>query len=571
MSGLRLAGLLWLALCAATALADERILEFHSDIRIVAHGSMQVTERIRVRAEGADIRRGIYRDFPTDYRDRLGNRYRVSFEIQSLRRDGAPEPYFQERRSNGVRVYAGRADVLLGAGEYVYELRYVTDRQLGFFADRDELYWNVTGNGWDWPIDRASARVELPQAVEREALTMAGYVGLAGSTEQSYRAAIEAPGAAYIESSRELAPREGLTLVLSWPKGVIAEPTPIDRLKWLLSDNLSLLIAGVGFLVTLAYYLSIWRRLGRDPERGVIFPHYEPPEGISPASARHVMRMAYDAKAFTAAVINLAVKGYLSIEESDGDYTLRKDSRHSGTALAPGERALLDALLTGGNTVLLKNKNSSRMQGAMSAHRKSLKRDNYRTYFVTNSVYIAPAAAALAAIVGLIALFAEFTPFVLVSLVPTIALTPLFGWLLKAPTPIGRRLLDRLEGFKLYLNVAEKDELQLRNPPEKTPELFEAYLPFALALGVEQAWAEKFNAVFERLRADSGKAYAPIWYRGHFDSSGFGGNAGAMTAKLASAVGGAIAAAATPPGSASGGSGGGSSGGGGGGGGGGGW
>jgi uncharacterized membrane protein len=276
--------------------------------------------------------------------------------------------------------------------------------------------------------------------------------------------------------------------------------------------------------------------------------------------------MGYDSKAFTAAVINLAVKRHLTIDEHDGKYTL--EARGGGTeALAPGESALLGALFDSADRVRLENKNHRTVQRALRAHGRSLKRDNYRRYFVTNSIYTLPAAVMLVAAIAAIALFAEFTAAVVAVIAVTVVLTPLFAWLLKTPTAAGRRLLDKLDGFNLYLDVAEKDELDLKNPPEKTPELFEAYLPYALALGVEQRWSEKFDRVFARLREETGRAYAPAWYHGHWG----GRDIGSMTAKMAGAVGSAIASASTPPGSSSGAGGGGSSGGGGGGGGGGGW
>jgi uncharacterized membrane protein len=141
-----------------------------------------------------------------------------------------------------------------------------------------------------------------------------------------------------------------------------------------------------------------------------------------------------------------------------------------------------------------------------------------------------------------------------------------YVWL-KAPTRAGRKLLDKLEGFREYLDIAEQDEMNLKNPPDKTPQLFEAYLPFAMALDVEQHWAERFSGVFAHL-ADKGQAYQPVWYHGsHWHVTEPAGFAGIM----GSAVSSAIASSSTAPGSSSGGGGGGFSGGGGGGGGGGGW
>ena len=151
-----------LSLCALPLAAAESILHFFSDIEVHPDGAMTVTETIKVRAEGRQIKRGIYRDFPTDYKDRMGNNYRVGFELQSVLRDGTPEDHFIKRQSNGVRIYFGREDVYLKSGIYTYTMTYRTHRQLGYFADHDELYWNVTGSDWAFPIEQAGARVSLP-------------------------------------------------------------------------------------------------------------------------------------------------------------------------------------------------------------------------------------------------------------------------------------------------------------------------------------------------------------------------------------------------------------------------
>jgi uncharacterized membrane protein len=145
--------------------------------------------------------------------------------------------------------------------------------------------------------------------------------------------------------------------------------------------------------------------------------------------------------------------------------------------------------------------------------------------------------------------------------------TIFFAIIMKRPTMRGRKLLDEILGFKDYLEIAEKDELNLRNPPEKTPELFEAYLPFALALGVDQLWAEKFAAVLSSVREPGSTTYQPSWYNGSLNTMNLSG----ATSQLSSSLNTAISSSVAPPGSSSGGGGGGFSGGGGGGGGGGGW
>jgi len=627
--------LLLLLLITAGAHADERILDFHSAIIVYGDGSMLVTETIRVRAEGQQIRRGIYRDFPTDYRDSRGNRYRVGFNLVEILRDGRREDYHTERRQNGMRVYVGNAEHLLQAGEYTYTLSYRTDRQLGFFADHDELYWNVTGNGWSFPIDRAEATVQLPPSLSSNPLTLEAYTGRAGSQGRLYRATQPDQAMAWFETTHPLAANEGLTIVVGWPKGHVQEPTQQEQVRYLLNDNRELLVAGGGLLLLTFYYLLVWHRVGRDPAAGIIIPQYEPPAKFSPASLRFIRRMGYDHKAFAAALIGLAVKGLVRIDYLNGHYTAHRE-KAAATELAPGEHALLKHLFDASDSITFRQDDHRRIKTAIDAHKAALTRNYEKLYFTTNSAWLIPgillslATVVIAALqlpqgeeafagifmlvwlsgwsvgvvvlllgawsawrnafnggsyVSAIALSAFALPFVVgegfgiwallhftslsmvAVLLGVIALNLVFYHLLKAPTRAGRKLLDKIEGLHLYLDVAEKDELQLRHPPEKTPQLFERLLPYAMALDVEQRWAERFAAVFARLSAER-QEYSPSWYHGsQFNSHNLGGFAGSLGGAMSSA----ISSSSTAPGSSSGGGGGGSSGGGGGGGGGGGW
>lgn len=551
------------------ALGAERIISFHSNIDIAADGSMIVEETLRVVAQGDKIKQGIYRDFPTRYKDRHGNHFKVGFAVLGVSRDGAEEAWHDEDRANGVRVYIGKRGVYLSPGEYTYRIRYRTDRQLGFFAQHDELYWNVTGNGWAFTIDEASASVRLPVSVPAAELAMEGYTGAVGSKGGDFTADV-ADGVGRIHSTTPLASGEGLTLVFSWPKGIVREPTATQRIGHFFADNFGSLLSLLAVLCSGAYLFNAWRRYGRDPEAGVVFPHYEPPAGYSPASLRYVRRMGYDNATFTAAVINLAVKGYLRIEQEDQflgfgkRYVLTKTA--SEEPLAPGEDALLRRLFLSGDTVKLENRNHTVVSGAREAHKKALKRDYLDLYFKTNAALLVPTMTLCLVAFILGAMFGSALNFYFAMFVVAVLMHFLFLWLMKAPSARGRRLMDKSEGFKLYLEVAEKDDLNLRNPPQLTPELFEAYLPFAFALGVEQQWADRFSAVFARLEATGNRSYQPHWYAGGFAAN----DMGSFSKAVGSGLNSAISSAAKAPGSSSG-SAGGSSGGGGGGGGGGGW
>ncbi len=627
------AALLLICLLPGLGRAAERILSFDSRVVVEPDGRLRVTETIRVRSEGREIRRGIYRDFPTDYRGRAGERVRVGFTLLSAERDGRPEPWHSEMVANGLRVYLGDKDVVIPDGEHVYRLAYETTRQLGFFSDYDELYWNVTGNGWIFPIDRVRAVVALPPGA-RVPLQSAAYTGPAGSTGRAAKIEPLGGGEVAFTATQTLAPHEGLTVAVAWPKGLVAEPSREEELGRLLSDNAGTMLAGAGLVLLLGWYLYAWFTAGRDPEAGPVVPLFSPPEGLSPAACRYLSRLGFDHKALAAALIGLAVKGYLSIKESGDDYAVASTGKEAGRELATDEGKLLAALFSGGKSLSFARGSHRRVQGAEDALRTSLVRNFETKAFVTNRHLLVPgmvltvcilggiiwAADEPAAAVGLVVWlsFWSFACYGLASRLPqtwraastfgrrasalatTVFATPfflaeigglyvfattlslpatvifaatvgadlLFYHLLKAPTRLGRTLLDQIEGYRLFLCVAEKDRLAALNPPKVTPEVFEAGLAYALALDVEQEWAERFAAEMNEAGREIGR-HQPGWYSGsHWQLRG----PSAFSRSLGSSFAGSIAASSSPPGRSSGGSsGGGSSGGGGGGGGGGGW
>lgn len=151
--------------------------------------------------------------------------------------DGKPESYHFEDLSNGIRIYIGRQDVFLKPGAYTYTIRYSTGRQLGFFKDHDELYWNVTGNGWSFPIDRATATVQLPGVAEDKILEVDAYTGFTGGKGKDFFASTRSPGTVLFQTKRPLKPGEGLTIVVTWPKGYVAEPTITEKAQSFITDN----------------------------------------------------------------------------------------------------------------------------------------------------------------------------------------------------------------------------------------------------------------------------------------------------------------------------------------------
>lgn len=558
---------------AQAARAQERIQSYNSQVEIRADGSIDVTEEIKVHAEGNQIRRGIYRDFPTRYQDRMGNRVSVALQVLGVERNGVTEPWFTERMENGVRINTGNDSFLAVPADYTYTLHYRTTRQLGFFADHDELYWNAIGTGWIFPIESSTVVVKLPTAVPIEQLHAEGYTGPQGAKGTAYKAEIPEPGVARYTLTQPLGPYEGLTIVLTFPKGLIHQPTQSERTQWLLSDNKGVLVALVGFIGMIAYMVRQWQRVGRDPQKGIIIARYEPRPGQTPAGLRFMEKMGYDMRCFTGDVLALAVAGRLKIHKEDhrflsDTWSLERVDGPSSTPLSPGQRALLSGLFPGGMTTLeLKNTHASIVQAARTSHQKLLNDEYQPKYFKRNGGKVG-----MAFLIALITGVAAFVisggfgiPFIIAIVVLSIISMAVFSRLVMAPTLEGRALLDEIEGLKLYMKVAEKQELaSMRglDEPVLDAKRYEALLPYAVALQVEDAWTDKFTAAAGAAAA-ADAANNMGWYYGRGPIS----NLGSFANDIGSSFNSTISSASTPPGSSSGSGGGGSSGGGGGGGG----
>jgi uncharacterized membrane protein YgcG len=621
---------------------EERILHFDANVTVNDDGSLLVRETIKIQSTGEAMKHGIYRVFPTASQSRLGVRRTETFDIVGVERDGSPEAYHQEAGRDDVTVYLGSSNYLLPPGTHSYVLTYRTSRQLGFFPDHDELYWNVTGNKWSFPIDLATATVVLPQRIRNQVTSLDGYTGYAHDKGKDYTATRDAQSNPMFRAVN-LYPGQGLTIAVAWPKGLMQEPTKEEKQRQFVADNFAVAIGLAGLAVALLYYVVAWFLVGRDPKAGSIVPLYSPQDNLSPSGMRFLERMGFDSKGFTAAILGLAARGYLTIQHDKSSYTLIRKPGYGAVQdkLSPDEKVLAEKLFSSGATLHLTEHNSI-LQSAQTALRASLKQQEEKIYFVTNQRYLWPGVllTALAVAVMIVtgggaavgifmgiwltgwtfgvcvlmmsvfhawkavrsgagaifsALFitAFSIPFLggeamgtfmlwgSVGTLPVaiifagIAVAVVFHFLLKAPTKAGRALMDRVEGFRMFMKAVDGDRIQrLAPPPEKTPELFERFLPYAFALDVEQAWASQFSQVLAMAVAPAGSSghstsgYSPSWYSGAGIASF---SAADFTSSFSSSFSSAVSSASAPTPSSSGSGGGGSSGGGGGGGGGGGW
>jgi uncharacterized membrane protein YgcG len=564
---------LFLALIAltfsASAFASEQINRFDVLIAVETDGDIVVTETLDVTAEGDVIQRGIFRDLPR-YFEGQGDRYEFAYHILGVTRDGGEEKYDTETDGNAFRIRIGDPDIYLEHGAHVYELRYRVSNQVRYFDGYDEIYWNATGNYWAFPIAEARAIVQLPPGAV--VTQNAGYTGAGGEAGSAFT--YETQGDRNIfETTRPLQPGEGLTVAIGFEKGLIDPPSAADQgaLWWQRYGALAILVASLGGVFFFLY--RAWDRIGRDPAKGPVFPRYEAPRGLSPAATHHVFYRALSGNsALIATLMNLAVKGRLTIDASDKKETrlVRVPAAPTSHDIPEEDSALESAIFEGGSSKTLGGEYDANFTAAYAAFQQQLGRKYGSAYFRWNVAYVVIAVVvSVGAFVIAATQIVNWTLWHTLAIVALAALNIVFMYLMPAPTAKGQEVRTEIEGFRLYMETAEKLQLNAASPGSQAPpmmskERYERFLPYAVALGVEAPWTK----YFERVLPKEAASYNPAWSSGHFvGSSALGAVSGALIANMNSGV-----VSAMPQSSSSSGSGGGgSSGGGGGGGGGGGW
>ena len=549
---------------ALPAVAEEVINRFDTGIEVETDGDIIVTETITVTAEGNQIRRGIFRDLPRYFTDE-GDRLRYDYDVLSIQRNGEREPYQTSTNGNTWRIRIGDEDHFLSRGEHVYVIRYRVKNQVRYFEGFDELYWNVTGSYWNFPILVATARVTLPDGAQM--IEQNGYTGGQGATGRAYR--FSRDGNAYVfETTEPLRVQEGLTISLTMQKGIIDPPSAADRtgLWWQRYGAVVILLTS---LCGVFYFLfRSWRSVGVDPPKGPVFARYEAPKGYSPAAVHHIYHRGFNNHdALIATLVNLGIKGRVEIDAKSKKETVLTPKSGSAAALAR-EESLLDRKLFSKGTVTLGSKYNKDFTSAYTSFRKRISRVFGEDYFKWNVGYtIFAVILSGAAIVWAILQSPGWSLLLTLLVGAIVVMNGIFMYLMPAPTPKGQDVRTEIEGFKLYLEKAEKLQLNAAEagsgkPPPMTVERYETFLPYAIALGVEKPWTEHFEKVLPQEAA----AYNPGW--SHMGRHGSFSN---MSKSMVSTMSSAVTSSMPQSSGSSGSGGGGFSGGGGGGGGGGGW
>ena len=533
---------LCLCLCSAVLAQDFTINEFESSIAIKKDSSFTVRETLSV--EFHRPRHGIYRDIPYRYLDSYGSTITTPSDIISVT-DGSDGrlKYKVSRTGNIIRVRIGDAKKYV-SGIQTYEITYRVRNAILFLDDHDELYWNVTGNEWDAPIKKARCMVSL-EGDKTGKYWASCYTGRKGSRESACR---NIPGDNFIEfiSQEGLMPGEGLTIAYGWNKGIVTQPSSLEKFLWKL--NLKQNWVFVLPLVSSLGMITLWRRIGRDPRvRESVTVMYEPPASggtpLSPAEVGAMIDEKLDPRDITASIVGLAVRGYIRIEETKNeglifdstDYYLKK-LKESDASLTPFERQLMRDIFGS-----QPGKMVSEMKNTFYKNIPSLKSSLYaelirKKYFSTNpddvrKMYLIIAGALAAGTVILLSLLfgsslGDVRPFIAGILVGLPVF--IFSKYMPAKTRTGADTYMHILGFQEFLNRAEKDQLERM----KDRNLFSTFFPYALALDVADNWAKAFEGIYQE---------RPDWYvspggMGTFNPAGFNSSFHSAVSGMSTAI-----------------------------------
>jgi uncharacterized membrane protein len=532
-------------LCLVTSLARAQdadrslaIERFAADIAVGRDGVVDVSETITARFTGSW--NGIYRTVPVDYRSPQGFNWTLDLELVGASLEGRALEVERER----VRHFVKYKIWIPGARDTTRTvvLRYRARNGLRFFEDHDELYWNVTGDEWDVPIGAASARITLPAG--GTGIRATAFNGVYGATAQDAEVVVEG-STVRVNLPGPLGFYEGLTAVVGWDKGLVAEPTAGDRVRRFLASNWALAIPIPVFLVMLA----LWRRVGRDPRRLPVAVRYEPPDALTPAEAGTLMDYSADMRDITATLVDLAVRGHLRIEEREesallGLMTKREYLFHRLTPpadappLGAHESRMLGGLFEAGTfTVKLSDLDDEFYQHLPGIRDAIFERLVERRLYRSRPDKVKGRWMVGAVVLGGLifgfgtAMAARFQlgplPFVIAAVASGLIVAG-FGRIMPARTTEGARALERVLGFEEFLRRVDGERLER---VVKTPEMFERFLPFAMAFGVERKWAKAFQDIIRE---------PPTWYvgsgTGPFDLRGFSTRLGTLSSRAESAM-----------------------------------
>ena len=494
------------------------INNFQSQITLQSDGKVLVDETIDVNF-GNPAKHGIYRDIPYIYYTDSGSNIYADVKVTSILQNGSPARYVQSKEGNYIRLKIGDPNITF-SGRVEYKIQFVAKGILKSFQDHDELYWDVTGNGWPVSIAKVSAVVTLPQ----NGLTgLTCFEGVANAKEKCISQTIGQNKASF-QSARPLQDSENLTIVVGFQKGMvpiitIAPPastySPSQNLPFYLPSGfafIATLLGGFG----LVYWL--WRKKGQDIGGGskdTIVVQYDAPDKMPPAIVGTILDERADTLDVTATIIDLAVRGFLTITEEpkkwlfgSTDYTLSKKNKDTA-GLLDYEKLLFSKLFKDGETIKVSELQTEFYEDLADIKAKLYQEVVDKKYFAGNPEKVKNKYALFGVLILILGVVLLVFGFFVSSEMGGVGWSLLFVGVvfiivaqsMPRRTDTGHQTYIKILGFRLFIDKVETYKQQYL----ERENIFSQILPYAIVFGVTEKFAKAF--------ADLGiKPIQPTWY-----------------------------------------------------------
>ena len=516
--------------------AQENIISFTSDITVRENGELTVVETITVNCEGNQIRHGIVRELPTSYGVGLFS-YKTGFKLVSVKLDGKSYKCDIQRVANGTKVYIRDKGVRLPLGQHTFQIIYNTSRQLGFFNDYDELYWNVTGSGWSLPIEKVIARVYLPK--NGSVIKVDAWTGRQGEKKKKFDWMSIKKNAVMFWTSGLLRQGEGFTIAVAFSKGLVQQPTLQQKIKWFMRDNYVFLLVVLVLISFLSIFLTIFLCMQivnyYSNKQGEITPLSEPPADMTPSEVASLHFKQFKRDFLGADLFDLSIRGFITInKDQHGDYVLHRVHDKVPFEELEGASTYDIKLLKAIFKTRKKKTVKAGMQKAVNICRQRCEKmikGKVEKNFLNKVVLLLRSIIQLLIVLICVFLLISIVEFFLrlsgvnlgkgnqflcavtVALIITakpvnLLFHALVEWIKEGSfcfyyTKKGRLLQDQIDGFVLYLKTVKLECIQVGDASsKKTLALYERYLSYAMALGLEKYWKKKFPEMVALYKGD---------------------------------------------------------------------
>jgi uncharacterized membrane protein len=474
--------------------SEEQILSFDDNITVNSDSSINVSENIKYFF--SEPKHGIFRYIPNKYLDKTNNKYfKTPIENISVT-DENSIPYEFEKQQSGdfLELQIGDPGSKI-TGTHIYVIKYKVTGVINYFSDHDELYWNVTGSGWEVPIGSVTANITLPSGAQADQIKQICYTGSTGSKTQECD--FNYDGAAKYNASSG-----PLTIVLSFNKNLVTE-IPRDYVKSYRYESWwYLIIVPIFFL----YLLWLYIKKGRDPfGRGTIIPEFSPPNNLKPAEIGTLIDEKADNQDISATLIDLAVRGYTKIKEKDKKFSFIA-LKVAGDEMSEYETKLFSSIFDGSlKEVKLTDLKSEDFANSIKDIKDLLyKRVTSLGYFLTDPSSVRNRYFIYSIVLIFFSFVFYWLSWILVSaLICCALLIAIFSRAMPVKTKEGVIAKEKALGFKEFLYRADRYKLHW----QEKERIFEKYLPYALVFGVVGEWSKNFASLYNN---------PPSWYEGNY-------------------------------------------------------